>query len=156
MSYSVPTVIAITSRGRLPWSLSRSPRSTRKGAVPVPKIGRPYDPEDPNEERTFTTMMKAADLAPFVDTSGGVQLADREGVFAHSFRCRRCTLHFVLFSWSATRHTSDTIICPECDGSGGFLHRITVLSEIRTFNVAPDRTPEIYDVWPFRLAAGRP
>ena len=121
------------------------------------EIGRPYDPEDPNAERTFTTMMKAADLAPFVDTSGGVQLADREGVFAQSFRCRRCTLHFVLFSWSATRHTPDTIVCPECGGSGGgFLHRITVLSEIRTFNVAPDRTPEIYDVWPFRLASGRP
>ena len=122
----------------------------------MPEIGRPYDPEDPNEERTFTTMMKAADLAPFVDTSGGVQLADREGVFAHSFRCRRCTLHFVLFSWSATRHTPDTIVCPECGDSGGFLHRITVLSEIRTFNLAPNRTPEIYDVWPFRLASGRP
>jgi predicted RNA-binding Zn-ribbon protein involved in translation (DUF1610 family) len=116
----------------------------------------PYDPEDPNEERTFTTMMKAADLAPFVDTSGGVQLADREGVFSHSFRCRRCTLHFVLFSWSASRHTPDTIVCPECGGSGGFLHRMTVLSELRTFNLAPDRASEIYDVWPFRLASGRP
>jgi hypothetical protein len=120
----------------------------------VPEIDRPYDPDDPNEEQTFTTMMEAADLAPSVGTSGGVQLADREGVFAHSFRCRRCTLHFVLFSWSAIRHTPNTIVCPECGRSGGFLHRITVLSEARSFSLAPDRAAEIYDVWPFRITSG--
>ena len=118
----------------------------------MPQVGRPYDPEDPNDGRTFTTTMKAGELAPLVDTSGGVQLADREGVFAHSFRCRECSLHFVLFSWSATRHTPASIVCSECSSSGGFLHRITVLSEIRTFSLAPHRAPEIYDVWPFRLA----
>ena len=118
------------------------------------EIGRPYDPDDPDETRTFTTMMKTNDLLPFVDTSGGVQLADREGVFAHSFRCRRCTLHFVLFSWSPTRHTPDTIVCPECGSSGGFLHRLTQLSESRRFSLAPDRETEIYDVWPFRLRDG--
>lgn len=121
----------------------------------MPEIGRPYDPEDPNEADIHHDD-EGGRSGAVVDTSGGVQLADREGVFAHSFRCRRCSLHFVLFSWSATRHTPDTIVCPECGGSGGFLHRITVLSEIRTFNVAPDRTPEIYDVWPFLLASGRP
>ncbi len=118
----------------------------------MPEPGRPYDPDDPNEKRTFTTKMRTADLMPFVDTSGGVQLADREGVFAHSFRCSQCTLHFVLFSWSAGRHSPDTIVCPECGGSGGFMHRITVLSESRTFSLASDRAPEIYDVWPFRLS----
>ncbi len=120
------------------------------------QLGKPYDPADPNEERTFTMMMRTADLTPLVDTSGGVQLADREGVFAHSFRCRRCTLHFVLFSWLATRHTPDTIVCPECGGSSAFLYRITVLSETRTFSLAPDRALEIYDVWPFRLPRGGP
>jgi transcription elongation factor Elf1 len=119
----------------------------------VPEIGRPYDPEDPNEERTFTTMMKAADLAPFVDTSGGVQIADREGVFAHSFRCRRCTLHFVLISWLSTRHTPGTIRCPECGNAGRFLHRINQLSTSKMFSLALDRQPEIYDLWPFRLRA---
>jgi hypothetical protein len=113
--------------------------------------GPPYDPKDPTGERTFTTMMRAEDLKPYVDTSGGVQLADREGVYAHSFRCDRCTLHFVLFSWSATRHSPQTIACPECRSSGRFLHRVTQLSTSTTFSVAADREPEIYDVWPFRL-----
>lgn len=120
------------------------------------ELGRPYDPEDPNQARTFTTMMRTADLMPLVDTSGGIQLADREGVFAHSFRCRLCTLHFVLFSWSATRHTPETIVCPECGSSGGFMHRITELSDSRTFSLASDRAPEIYDVWPFRLPQQAP
>src|SRR6059036_3920097 len=115
------------------------------------ELGRPFDPDDPSGDRTSIFMMPTRDLLPLVDTSGGVQLADREGVFAHSFRCRRCTLHFVLFSWSATRHTPNTIVCPECGGSGEFLHRITQLSESRRFSLAPDRETEIYDVWPFRL-----
>jgi hypothetical protein len=118
----------------------------------APQTGRPYDPNDPDGERTFTTVMRTEDLAPHVDLSGGVQLADREGVFAHSFRCRRCTLHFVLFSWSASRHRPDTIVCPECRSSRYFLHRITQLSMSTRFSSAPDRKPEIYDVWPFRLA----
>jgi hypothetical protein len=114
------------------------------------ELGRPFDPTDPNDERTTTVMMKTSDLLPLVDTSGGIQLADREGVFAHSFKCRGCTLHFVLFSWSMSRHTPQTIRCPECGNTGGFMHRITVLSESQRFSFAPDREPEIYDVWPFR------
>jgi predicted RNA-binding Zn-ribbon protein involved in translation (DUF1610 family) len=91
----------------------------------------------------------AKDLAPFADTSGGVQLPDREGVWAHSFRCHACTLHFVLFSWSRSRHTPETIVCPECGSGGEFLHRITQLSTSRMMSLAPNRAPEIYDVWPF-------
>jgi uracil-DNA glycosylase len=37
MSYPIPRVIAITSCGRLPWSLSRSPRSAREGATLCPR-----------------------------------------------------------------------------------------------------------------------
>src|SRR2546427_9262531 len=114
------------------------------------ELGRPFDPADPNGDRTSTVMMKTSDLLPLADTSGGVQLADREGVFAHSFRCRRCTLHFVLFSWSETRLGLETIACPECRGTGAFLHKITKLSASREFRVDADRDPEIYDVWPFR------
>jgi DNA-directed RNA polymerase subunit RPC12/RpoP len=72
-------------------------------------------------------------------------------VFAHSFKCRRCTLHFVLFSWALGRHRPATIHCPECGSTGAFMHRIAQLSASRTFSFAPDREPEIYDVWPFRL-----
>jgi predicted RNA-binding Zn-ribbon protein involved in translation (DUF1610 family) len=113
------------------------------------ELGRPFDPADPDGDRSSIVMMKTSDLLPLVDTSGGVQLADREGVFAHSFKCRNCTLHFVLFSWSMSRHTPQTIRCPECGNSGEFMQRITVLSESRRFSFASDRQPEIYDVWPF-------
>ena len=113
------------------------------------EIGVPHNPRDPSGERTFTTTMRGSDLLPLVDTSGGVQLEDREGVWAHSFRCYRCSLHFVLFSWSAARHTSVTIACPECRSTGRFLHMVTQLSASPRFSMAPDRDPEIYDVWPF-------
>src|SRR2546427_13300834 len=102
------------------------------------EIGRPYDPRDPDEERTFTTMSPTRDLMPLIDTFGGIQLADREGVWAHSFRCRACTLHFVLFSWSLSRHAAETISCQKCGATGGFLHRITHLSTSTTFSLAPD------------------
>lgn len=112
--------------------------------------GHPYDPKNPDGE-PIVSFVKVRDLLPYVDTSGGVQLEDREGVWAHSFKCRRCTLHFVLFSWSATRHTPETISCPECHATGAFLHRIIQLSGSRSFDIGPDREPEIFDVWPFRL-----
>jgi predicted RNA-binding Zn-ribbon protein involved in translation (DUF1610 family) len=116
----------------------------------MPQRGRPFDPEDPEGESTFQTSIDPKLLGE-PDLSGGVQLADREGVFAHSFRCDRCTLHFVLFSWAQARHTADTVTCPECGNRGSFLHRITQLSTSRSFRLDAIREPEIYDVWPFRL-----
>lgn len=112
--------------------------------------GQPFDPEDPEGESTFQMSIDPK-LLPKPDLSGGVQLADREGVFAHSFRCDRCTLHFVLFSWAQERHSAETVTCPECGNRGGFLHRVTHLSASRVFRVNVGREPEIYDVWPFRL-----
>ena len=38
--------------------------------------------------------VRAKQLHPLVDLSGGEQLADRQGVFAQSFRCMKCTMHF--------------------------------------------------------------
>ena len=115
------------------------------------KLGEPYDPADPEDENSIVIMHPIKPLLKYADTSRGVQVADREGVYAQSFKCRNCTLHFVLFSWSATRHTPATIACPECGQTGDFMHRITQLSESREFRVSPDRQPEIYDVWPFRV-----
>lgn len=117
----------------------------------MPRPGVPYDPDDPYGERSFVTRVPAGSLP--VDLSGGVQLADRDGVFAQSFRCFACTLHFVLFSWSRTRHTPDTIACPECGNRGGFLYRTTEISRSVRFRVDGDRDPEIYDVWPYRSGA---
>ena len=116
----------------------------------MPQRGKPFDPEDPEGIWTIEASIDPK-LLPKPDLSGGVQLADREGVFAHSFRCNRCTLHFVLFSWAQERHTADTVTCPECANRGSFLHRITHLSASRVFRVNRGREPEIYDVWPFRL-----
>jgi hypothetical protein len=73
----------------------------------MPQRGQPFDPDDPEEESTFHMAIDPK-LLPKPDLSGGVQLANREGVFAHSFRCNRCTLHFVLFSWARARHSADT------------------------------------------------
>lgn len=117
----------------------------------MPRPGVPYNPEDPERERTFLVQMPTSSLSP--DLSGGVQLADREGVFAQSFKCRECTLHFVLFSWSETRHHPGTIACPECGNRESFMHRRTRLSSSTGFRIDPDREPEIYDVWPFRLGS---
>ncbi|MGI8615563.1 MAG: hypothetical protein ACR2L4_02110 [Actinomycetota bacterium] len=116
----------------------------------MPQRGRPFDPEDPEGLWTIEASIDRK-LLPKPDLRGGVQLADREGVFAHSFRCGRCTLHFVLFSWSESRHNTDTVTCPECGNTGRFLHRVTHLSGSHSFRVDPLREPEIYDVWPFRL-----
>jgi DNA-directed RNA polymerase subunit RPC12/RpoP len=120
----------------------------------VPQPGVPYSPDDPNGERSFMMSMPVEQLPP-PDLSGGVQLADREGVFAQSFKCRACTLHFVLFSWSRTRHTPETIACPECGSCGRFMHRTTELSGSQQFRMDPSRDPEIYDVWPFRTGGTR-
>lgn len=117
----------------------------------MPRPGVPFDPADPDGKRSFIARIDPRDVE--IDLSGGVPLSEREGVFAQSFRCMACTLHFVLFSWSATRHSPNTIECPECGNRGSFMHRTTQLSGSTRFRVDRDREPEIYDVWPFSLAS---
>ena len=115
----------------------------------MPEPGVPYDPTDPSGERSHVSWVRAKMLQP--DLSGGVSLAAREGVFAQSFKCSSCTLHFVLFSWSATQHNPTTIAgCPECGSRAHFMHRTTLLSTSTQFRTDPERQPEIYDVWPYR------
>lgn len=116
----------------------------------MPQRGKPFDPEDPEGQASFELWIDPK-MLPKPDLRGGVQLIDREGVFAHSFRCDGCTLHFVLFSWARERHSADTVSCPECGNRSAFLHRVTHLSSSRSFSVDTFREPEIYDVWPFRL-----
>ena len=119
----------------------------------MPRPGVPYDPEDPEGERSFIAHVDPRTFPVRGDLGGGVPLAEREGVFAQSFKCRTCTLHFVLFSWATTRHTPDTISCPECGSRGPFMHRTTQLSASTMFRIDGEREPEIYDVWPFRLGS---
>ena len=110
------------------------------------ELGRPVDPDDPDGERAVTMMVPARALAGIPGIPGSVGLDAREGVFAHSFKCYACGLHFVLFSWAERRHGPDTIVCPECGRREGFMHRVTVLS--REIRFSADET-EIYEVWPF-------
>jgi hypothetical protein len=78
---------------------------------------------------------------------GPVTLADREGVFAHSFKCGVCDLEFVLFSWIRNRHGVGRTACPECAEPTPMLHWVTVLSRRRDFG-GSDHDPEIHQLVP--------
>ena len=78
---------------------------------------------------------------------GPVTLSDREGVFAHSFKCWVCDLEFVLFSWLRDRHGVGRVACPECTVVTPMLHWLTVLSQSPTFATAGEGT-EIYAMVP--------
>jgi DNA-directed RNA polymerase subunit RPC12/RpoP len=95
------------------------------------------------------------DAKPIVE--GPVTDKDREGVYVHSFKCLRCALHFMVFSWRADRHTIRTVICPECGQREGlFGHWRATLSERKEFQyplrraIRFDHTQEIYQAhdWP--------
>lgn len=75
---------------------------------------------------------------------GPVTLADRQGVFAHSFKCSWCDLEFVIFSWRRDRHAVRKISCPECGRATPMLHWLTVLSTSLSFGEGA----EIHDFVP--------
>jgi hypothetical protein len=78
---------------------------------------------------------------------GPITLADRQGVFAHSFKCWICDLEFVLFSWQRNRHGVGRIHCPECGQPTPMLHWLTVLSASADFD-HEGQSPEIYQMVP--------
>lgn len=58
------------------------------------------------------------------------ELADRRGVWIHSFVCNLDGLHFNLYSWLPDRHTAATVFCPECgQHEGKFRHYRTQTNE---------------------------
>jgi len=92
-------------------------------------------------------MMHVDDLAPFVNLDGPVMLADRTGVYVHSFKCLACRLEFQLFSWLDDRHTASNVTCPECGKAGGLkLHWIATLNESSDFGFGGAR--EIFQLNP--------
>lgn len=69
------------------------------------------------------TTISAQDLARMpVKRPGPVTLQDRQGVFAHSFKCSICDLEFVVFSWRANRHRVGSTFCPECGVRTPMIH----------------------------------
>jgi predicted RNA-binding Zn-ribbon protein involved in translation (DUF1610 family) len=77
--------------------------------------------------------------------AGPVTLNDREGVFAHSFRCPKCQLEFVLVSWKRSRHRADNTFCPECGEVTEKMHWRACLSESQDF-VSDGTSVEIFNV----------
>ena len=79
--------------------------------------------------------------------AGPVGLDDREGVFAHSFKCGSCQLEFVLMSWRRSRHRADSTYCPECGLLGEKMHWRACLSESQEF-VDDGTSVEIFNMIP--------
>lgn len=63
----------------------------------------------------------------------GVPLAEREGVFIHSFMCNNCGLHFNVYSWKADKHNADNVYCPECGQRGNYRHFRAIINESHNF-----------------------
>lgn len=74
-----------------------------------------------------------------------VSPSEREGVFAHSFICNNCGLHFMLFSWFTNRHGAKNVNCPECGNKGSFRHWRKTLEEGPKFTLGN----EIFRYCPF-------
>jgi DNA-directed RNA polymerase subunit RPC12/RpoP len=66
-----------------------------------------------------------------IDEARTVLPEDREGVFVHAFKCRRCGLEFQLYSWRRDRHRVGGIFCPECGEQTPMLHWRTCVNESR-------------------------
>ena len=75
-----------------------------------------------------------------------VSLAEREGVYVHSFMCNVCGLHFNVYSWKADRHRAATTWCPECGTRGRFRHFFKTVNESPTMSLEESRKLEIYDL----------
>ena len=79
--------------------------------------------------------------------AGPVGLDDREGVFAHSFKCASCQLEFVLMSWRRSRHRADNTFCPECGKVTEKMHWRACLSDSQKLRT-DGTTVEIFHVVP--------
>jgi len=92
-----------------------------------------------------TELLPLEELVPH--PAGPVTLDDREGVFAHSFKCHACQLEFVLLSWKRSRHRADNTHCPECGEVTEKVHWRACLSESRDL-VTDGTNVEIFNVIP--------
>jgi len=94
-----------------------------EGQLP-PKVAAEGDDPLLGEYPPFElTTISAQDVARMpVKRPGPVTLRDRQGVFAHSFKCSICDLEFVVFSWRANRHRVGSTFCPECGVRTPMIH----------------------------------
>jgi len=76
--------------------------------------------------------VEVVDVEPaalFPSVSSFAPLEERQGVFAHSFKCQNCGLEFALFSWWPDRHTVMNTACPECRRITSKVHWVSVLAD---------------------------
>ena len=94
-----------------------------------------------------TETVKVSELKPKPESTYAVTQKDREGVWAHSFKCLSCQLEFVTFSWQPNRHRVGTIVCPESASEAPMLHCRAILSESAEFDLFGPK--EIFRLWPW-------
>lgn len=89
-----------------------------------------------NDPKPFTKYKEEEiDISKIKYEKRGLDLKDREGVFAHSFTCQHCGLHFNIYSWKPNRHRVDNTYCPECGQQKLFVHHRLQLSENQQFTI---------------------
>lgn len=82
-----------------------------------------------------------------INLAGPVMLADREGVFAHSWKCQECRLEFALFSWRRDRHRVGNVYCPECGRQTPMLHWRATFSSSREMVLDDSRWGESLEIF---------
>lgn len=118
----------------------------------TPVNDTPTGPDAPDQAQAMPagelrTLTQAELAAMPRKRPGPVTLADRDGVFVHSFKCSVCDLEFVLFSWQAHRHSVGATYCPECGQRTPMLHWLGQTSDSPTFRTDGPGT-EIYQMSP--------
>ena len=98
-------------------------------------------------------LISASGVGPLegVSVIGPVMLADREGVFVHSWKCLGCRVEFVVFSWLLNRHRVGRTFCPECGQRTPMIHWRDTFSASRRMIVDDSRlghSLEIFDCVP--------
>ena len=73
-------------------------------------------------------------------------LAERQGLFIHTFQCMACSLEFALFSWFRDRHSVVNTACPECQRLTQKSHWLSVVDS--TLGRAFGEGPEIFHYSP--------
>ena len=67
-------------------------------------------------------------------------LAERQGLFIHTFQCMECSLEFALFSWFRDRHSVVNTACPECQRVTQKSHWMSIVDSTpeRAFGEGPE------------------
>jgi hypothetical protein len=125
-------------------SVGSSPRP--RNVSPTDGEGEVNDKRSPKPLRAERRTVRVEELASG-PTAPGLPVAEREGVYVHGFKCRRCGLEFNVYSWSASRHGNGSDYCPECGERTPMFHWRATVNESHDFGL--DSGKEIYGIRPW-------